>query len=131
MSGNASPIMMGGVTIDSEHAGRLADFYAKLFGWEKFYKSEEFAAIRSPDKSQTIGFQTVDDYSPPVWPWETGKQAQMMHLDVTAEDVRAGIAHALECGAVIAPKQYDDGVAKVMLDPAGHPFCVCPKRQQP
>ena len=118
---------MGAVTIDSEDARRLADFYAKLLGWEKFYESDEYAAIQSPDKAQILGFQTDDDYSPPVWPWEAGKQGQMMHLDMNAEDVDAAVAFALECGATVAGTQYYDA-AKVMLDPAGHPFCLCPKR---
>ena len=125
---SSSLIHYGAPTIDSDHAGRLADFYAKLLGWEKFYESEEFAAVKSPDGVHILGFQTDEDYVPPVWPTEKGKQAQMMHLDFSSADVTAAIAFALECGAVVAPTQFYDNGGKVMLDPAGHPFCLMPKR---
>lgn len=120
-------ISMGAICIDSDNSSRLADFYAKLLSWEKCYDGDGGAAIRSPDKTQIIGFQTVDDYIPPVWPWEAGKQGQMMHLDLNAEDVNTAAAYALECGASIASVQYYGDAAKTMIDPAGHPFCLCPK----
>lgn len=121
-----SPVSMGAVCIDSDDSSRLADFYAKLLSWEKFFDSEDGAAIRSPDGKQIIGFQTVEDYVPPVWPWEAGKQGQMMHLDLNAADVNAAAEFALECGASMASEQYYGDVAKTMIDPAGHPFCICP-----
>jgi hypothetical protein len=120
-------ISIGGVCIDSADSSVLADFYAKLLGWEKFYDGDDGAAIRSPDKTQIFGFQTVEDYVPPVWPWEAGTQGQMMHLDLNAEDVGAAAAFALECGAAMASTQFYGDDAKTMLDPAGHPFCLCPK----
>jgi predicted enzyme related to lactoylglutathione lyase len=123
---NTSPISMGAVCIDSDNASRLADFYAKLLGWEKFYDNDGGAAIRSLE-GHIIGFQTVDDYIPPVWPWETGKQSQMMHLDLSADDIAKATAFALECGATVASVQYYEDFAKTMLDPSGHPFCICPK----
>lgn len=120
-------ISFGAVCIDSGNSSQLADFYAKLLGWEKFFDSEDGAAIRSPDKSQIIGFQTVDDYTPPVWPWEAEKQGQMMHLDLNVDDLDEATAYALECGAALAETQYNAEYYKTMLDPAGHPFCLCPK----
>jgi hypothetical protein len=120
-------ISMGAVCIDSGDSRGLAAFYARLLDWEVFYESGEGAAIRSPDGKQIVGFQTVDGYVPPVWPWENGKQAQMMHLDLNAEDVAAAAAYALKCGATTASVQYYGDVAKTMLDPAGHPFCLCPQ----
>ncbi len=45
------------------------------------------------------------------------------HLDIGAPDLDAGVALALELGAVEAEFQPQDDV-RVMLDPAGHPFCV-------
>lgn len=127
MEPSAVQIFMGGITIDCGNAGDLADFYARLLSWEKFYSSEEYAAVRSPDGTHILGFQTDEGYAPPVWPWETGKQGQMMHLDLSTTDVDAAVAHALSCGAALAPIQFYDA-GKVLLDPAGHPFCLCPKR---
>lgn len=117
---------MGAVCLDSDNAGGLADFYEKLLNWKKVHDADEWAAISSPDGIHTIFFQTVDDYVPPVWPWETGKQAQMMHLDFHVNDLDSAVQYAQECGAVIASTQYFD-TAKTMIDPSGHPFCLCPK----
>jgi predicted enzyme related to lactoylglutathione lyase len=126
MEQKESPVSMGALCIDSGNSSILADFYAKLLNWEKFFDNGEGAAIMSPDKTRIMGFQTVEDYTPPVWPWQTGKQSQMMHLDLNVEDMSAAVAYALECGATLATTQFDPDVYKTMLDPAGHPFCLCP-----
>jgi hypothetical protein len=42
------------------------------------------------------------------------------------DDLDAGVAWALESGATVAahqPQRPDDHV--IMLDPEGHPFCMC------
>ena len=49
----------------------------------------------------------------------------MMHLDIAVEDLDRGVAWATELGATVAPTQFRDGI-RVMLDPAGHPFCLFP-----
>jgi hypothetical protein len=47
----------------------------------------------------------------------------MLHLDFEVVDLEAAVAHALELGAEEAAYQPQDNV-RVMLDPAGHPFCL-------
>ena len=47
----------------------------------------------------------------------------MLHLDIAVDDLRAGVAWALEAGATEAEYQPQEHV-RVMLDPAGHPFCL-------
>jgi hypothetical protein len=47
----------------------------------------------------------------------------MIHMDIGVPDPEAGVAWALECGATVAGHQPQDDV-RVMLDPAGHPFCL-------
>ena len=37
-------------------------------------------------------------------------------------NLQQAVAHALTCGAVLAPQQFLEGVM-VFFDPAGHPFC--------
>ncbi|SHI10173.1 hypothetical protein SAMN02745823_02419 [Sporobacter termitidis DSM 10068] len=112
-------ISMGALCIDAGNAGRLADFYARLLGWEKFHDADGWAAIRSSDGAQLLSFQTVEDYTPPVWPWEAGKQAQMMHLDLNADDVNAAVEFALSCGATVADTQYFGDIAKTDAGPRG------------
>ncbi len=47
----------------------------------------------------------------------------MIHLDIGVDDLDAGVAWALGAGATVAEHQPQDGV-RVMIDPAGHPFCL-------
>jgi hypothetical protein len=47
----------------------------------------------------------------------------MVHLDFYVEDLEEAVNHAIACGAKQAKIQYSD-FWKVMIDPAGHPFCI-------
>jgi hypothetical protein len=47
----------------------------------------------------------------------------MMHLDFEVSDLETAVAHAVELGAQEAEYQPQDNV-RVLLDPAGHPFCL-------
>ena len=58
-----------------------------------------------------------------TWPEEPGAQRKMIHLDIKVEDLEAAAAFALACGARFAEYQGRDDL-RVMLDPAGHPFCL-------
>jgi hypothetical protein len=46
-----------------------------------------------------------------------------LHHEVEVSDLAEAVAHALELGATLADHQPQDDV-RVMLDPAGHPFCL-------
>ena len=70
-----------------------------------------------------LAIQREDHYVRPVWPPEPGKQQMSMHLDFEVSDLDAAVAHALELGAELPDFQPQDNV-RVMLDPAGHPFCL-------
>ncbi len=48
-----------------------------------------------------------------------------MHLDIEVDDLAAATAHATALGASLADEQPQDDV-RVLLDPAGHPFCLAP-----
>ncbi|MGP3978174.1 VOC family protein [Streptomyces sp. 8N114] len=60
---------------------------------------------------------------PPVWPEEPGSRQKMLHLDLLVPDLAAAVREAVAAGATLAPEQPQDDV-RVLLDPAGHPFCV-------
>ena len=111
------------VVLDCTNARDLAEFYIRLLGWEVNRPFQDgWMAIASPG-GQIIGFQEVDGYEPPVWPWRPGAQAQMLHLDYVVEDLQEGVDHALRCGARRADKQYYK-FSVTLIDPAGHPFCI-------
>ena len=68
-----------------------------------------------------IGFGTDPNYTAPAWPDDGHKQ---FHLDVAATDPDATVARAIELGASRPDHQPGEGRWTVLLDPAGHPFCV-------
>ncbi|MDR2939984.1 MAG: VOC family protein [Clostridiales bacterium] len=116
-----------GIAFDCPDANGLADFYVKLTGWKKEISGGEWAGVRTPEGILLV-FQTVDAYLPTVWPWEDGKQQQMAHIDFKVSDLQGAEALAIKCGAVKASAQYYD-TSTVMLDPAGHPFCLSTVQQ--
>jgi len=70
-----------------------------------------------------IAFQLSEGYEPPVWPAQQDTQRITMHLDFEVVDLPTAVAQALELGAREADHQPQDNV-RVLLDPAGHPFCL-------
>ena len=109
-------IKMYSFTMDCKDPYELAKFYAQLLGWEIPFHSEEYACIGAPGTAQGgypgITFQQNSEYEPPVWPERSGMQQQK------------AVQHAVRCGAAVAEEQFSDAW-RVMLDPAGHPFCLC------
>jgi hypothetical protein len=49
---------------------------------------------------------------------------QQFHLDLRADDLDATEALALELGAAKPAHQPGEERWRVLLDPAGHPFCL-------
>lgn len=121
-------IKMYSFTMDCKDPYKLAKFYAQLLGWEIPFHSEEYACIGAPGTAQGgypgITFQQNSEYEPPVWPERSGMQQQMAHLDFAVNDLEKAVQHAVRCGAAVAEEQFSDAW-RVMLDPAGHPFCLC------
>jgi catechol 2,3-dioxygenase-like lactoylglutathione lyase family enzyme len=112
------------VNIDCADAEAMADFYGRLLGWEvTFRDGSGFVLMRDPAGGTGLAFQQESWYRPPTWPETPETQDKMMHLDIKAEDLEAAVAHALACGARLAEHQPQERV-RVMLDPAGHPFCL-------
>jgi catechol 2,3-dioxygenase-like lactoylglutathione lyase family enzyme len=122
----SNPIInFASVTLDCPNQEELADFYTALLGWNKQRFDDEWLAVISPDKHICLLFQEIEDYIPPVWPNEKGKQQQMTHLDFASppNEKEAVKNHALACGATLAAVQYSQDYT-VFTDPVGHPFCI-------
>jgi predicted enzyme related to lactoylglutathione lyase len=112
-----------GVVLEAPDARALARFYSQLLGWRIAKEEPGWATVAPPDGVAYMGFQTSPEYEPPVWPPVEGRQQMMMHLDIEVDDLDAAIAHAIELGATVAAHQPQEHV-RVLLDPAGHPFCL-------
>jgi catechol 2,3-dioxygenase-like lactoylglutathione lyase family enzyme len=111
------------VCIDCADAHVTADFYGRLLGWEATYREPEWVLMRDPDGGVGLSFQQEAGYRPPTWPEQSTGQDKMLHLDIRVDDLDAAVEHAIASGARLAEHQPQERV-RVMLDPAGHPFCL-------
>ena len=103
----------------------LAAFYVDLLGWR--YRDEDddpdWVVIKPPGPGAGLSFQREDDHVPPAWPAGPGDQQMQLHLDIGVDDLERAVARAEELGARRAGFQPQE-LVRVMLDPAGHPFCL-------
>jgi len=120
----SSSIYLGTISIDCRDATSLRDFYADLLGWERLVLFD-YPAARGD--TGTFLFIQADgfEYVSPVWPEEPGVQQKQIHLDFEVDDLATATAHAESLGAVRSATQPRSDEWIVMLDPDGHPFCLC------
>lgn len=113
-----------GVVLDAPDARELAHFYQRLLGWRILNEADDWVDLApSEDAGYNLAFATEPKYVRPVWPTEDGRQQMMLHLDLEVDDLEQAVAHAVHAGAEVAAYQPQEAV-RVMLDPAGHPFCL-------
>ncbi|WP_228713679.1 VOC family protein [Prauserella endophytica] len=106
-----------GVSLDCADSDELAAFYVGLLGGRLLWSEERSAAVQVP--GLLLVLQRVPDYQPPVWPGTS-----IVHLDLSAgEKLAEPEQRALSLGATRAEPQPDPRW-RVLLDPAGHPFCI-------
>lgn len=129
-------IKMTGAIIDCPDVEQLTRFYEELLGWdvevvegprEGFPPADGFTRLNAPDGHGEIEIQFDEHFVPADWPGVSGGQCKQIHIDFQVEDLEAGIAWATRCGARLADHQPTDrnlDHLRVMIDPAGHPFCL-------
>jgi predicted enzyme related to lactoylglutathione lyase len=115
--------MWWGTAIEAPDPTALAAFYSQLVGWGIVHQ-EPGTVVLAPPGSVYVVVQQAAGYQRPVWPPADGHQRPMMHLDFQVADLDAGVATAVGLGATVADHQPQANV-RVLLDPAGHPFCLC------
>jgi catechol-2,3-dioxygenase len=111
------------VVLDAPDGVALARFYSSLLGWPIAQQEGGEAAIAVPGTTSYLAFQSEPKYVRPAWPADGGHQQMMMHLDIAVDDLAVAVADAVELGATLPEFQPQDDV-RVLLDPAGHPFCL-------
>ena len=118
-------IRLGNVMIDCDNEERLCSFYESLLGWKR---SMLFGRPALTSETGIIFlFIQEEDYVSPVWPEEAGCQQKQMHFDFQVPNVKRTVEQAISLGARRADQQFGGGEEEfvTMLDPAGHPFCLC------
>ncbi len=122
---------MCNTVIGAPFARDLARFYAGLLGWSVGVDSDDgdWIILRNPDGGPGLSFQSEEGFTAPTWPPAPDHQQMMMHLDIGVAggtgELEAAVARAVELGATPTAHQPQRDV-RVMLDPAGHPFCLFP-----
>ena len=101
----------------------LGRFYAALVGGDLDERDGTFVTLHHTGTTTYLGFQLEEDHVPPAWPAGPGDQQMQLHLDVGVSSVADAVTAAEGLGATQAEFQPQDDV-RVMLDPAGHPFCL-------
>src|SRR4051812_45631153 len=120
----ASPsLRLETVCIDCADAHVMAGFYRRLLGWEVTRSEPNWVLMRDPGGGTGLSFQAEAGYRQPTWPEQEHGQDKMLHLDIRVDDLDAAVAHAIASGARLAEHQ-PQGRTRVLLDPAGHPFCL-------
>ena len=101
----------------------LGAFYRDLLGWEVVDDEPDWVMLCPPGGGTGLSFQEEPRHRRPVWPADADDQQMQAHLDIAVDDLDSGVAFAVSIGATVADHQPQDDV-RVLLDPAGHPFCL-------
>lgn len=110
-------VPFAGVSLDCADPAELSDFYVRLLDGRLLWSRPNSAGVQVP--GLLLIAQWVPDHRPPVWPG-----ASIVHLDLAAgKDLEESTRRALALGARAADAQPDPRW-RVLLDPAGHPFCI-------
>lgn len=126
------------VVLDGTDARTLAEFYRDLLALayrsgdeppapgEPDPRGQDWLVLRNPGGIQ-LAFQQVAELPAVTWP--EGPHPQMLHLDITVDnmaDLDAEHEHATGLGARLLLDRSDDPEEqlRVYADPAGHPFCI-------
>lgn len=118
-------LKIAGTVLSARDARALASFYSELLGWPMRGHESGWVVVRPDDVTHGLSFHEDAEYVTPTWPSVPDEQQMMVHLDIGTDDLDRAIEWAISCGARLAAHQPQPGV-RVLLDPAGHPFCLFP-----
>jgi len=119
VANDESPVVWVALTIDcADEAAQeqLRQFYLRALGGEIFN-----GCVRA--RGMLLIFRPLADYVPPTWP--SAATPQQIHFEWVVPDVEGAIEYMTSIGGRLAEWQNEcDPDIRVLLDPAGHPFCL-------
>ncbi|WP_217553687.1 VOC family protein [Streptomyces sp. GbtcB6] len=118
---SAPAIRYASVTFDCPDPAELARFYGEVLGLPVRFSSDDFIML-GKEGSTGLSFNRLAGYQRPTWPDPV--QEKQAHLELGVDDLDAAQARLLALGAVEAATQPHPDLWRVLLDPAGHPFCI-------
>jgi hypothetical protein len=109
------------LTIDCADVKALAEFYVAGLGAEIRHRSDDVTFLEL--QGLPINLREVGAYRPPTWP--SSDVPMHTHFEIVVHDPDNAAARLHQFGARLADYQDpQDSNLIVMLDPAGHPFCL-------
>ena len=111
--------------LDAPDIAALSAFYGSLAGWKTAYEDDEWITMTTDD-GWRIAFQPAPDHVPPRWPDPAAPQ--QAHLDLRVPDIDAAVERAVGLGANLLRRNE---TRHTLADPAGHPFDLCLKADDP
>ena len=111
---------LAAVSLDCPDPKELGAFYRALLDLEVMFESDEFIALKGAGIYLTA--QRVEEHRPPDWP--AALVPKQLHLELAVDDLDEAEAAAIMIGATKATAQPSPELWRVLIDPAGHPFCI-------
>jgi hypothetical protein len=107
------------VVVDCRQAAPMVAFYRAACGAEPDPRDEAYVRLGEV----TVVFRELADYRSPTWP--SSDVPMQVHLDFAVDDMVEAERRLCELGATVPEHQplREHGLV-VLLDPAGHPFCI-------
>jgi hypothetical protein len=109
------------LSLDCDDPRPLSRFWADLLGGNVVVTSDDHAVVEV-DRTLLLVAMRVKHYVAPTWP--QGTVPKQMHIDVEVDDVVEAERRAVSLGATRPESQLAPDIFRVLLDPAGHPFCL-------
>jgi catechol-2,3-dioxygenase len=110
------------VTLDCQDAAPMIAFYAGALDATVSHSDDSGAWIH-PDGGPLVLIRVLDDFRRPTWP--APDVPMQMHLELSVDDVEEAEIRLQALGATTPEHQPHRAEGNVvMLDPAGHPFCI-------
>lgn len=114
-------IELAAITVDCADPAPMANFYIAAADGELVREDADSAWVKIAGTLWI--FRRVEDYVAPSWP--SRAVPQQMHVEYCVDDIVAAEEKLTAFGATTAEYQPNRaGGLVVMLDPAGHPFCI-------
>ncbi|MBB3754361.1 catechol 2,3-dioxygenase-like lactoylglutathione lyase family enzyme [Mycolicibacterium sp. BK634] len=117
----AGTARLGAISIDCADPAALGEFYREMLGLEEMMTSPDFVALKGAG-SVFLTFQRVADHRVADWP--EGPVPKQLHLELAVSDLNAEETRIIGLGATKADVQPQPDNWRVLIDPAGHPFCI-------
>lgn len=109
------------VTVDCPEPLELARFYQAFGGGELTWSNDDFVVLSGAGDVR-MDFQRVPNDPPPDWP--DSAAPRRVHLDFRVDDLAEAEERVIGLGARLAGQQPGGERFRVLLDPAGHAFCL-------